>query len=145
MNCDSRRLLHMSQGQLDELFRNRAAGEIPDGRFDGAFIIAPDTFLTAGAAELIRLLAWRGKVFDARNARVTNLVLPFGLEAVSARVYKAVSRFDGDECIVLDYADTSIIAHWVRDEIRAIAPDVYLGKTYFAGMRMADFVLERGA
>jgi hypothetical protein len=74
---------------------------------------------------------------------VTNLVLPFGLKAVSARVYKAASRFDGNACIVLDYSDTSIVAHWVRDEIREVAPGVYLGKTYLAGVRLADFTLER--
>ena len=25
---------------------------------------------------------------------------------------------DGKECIVLDYSETSLLAHWIRDEIR---------------------------
>jgi hypothetical protein len=27
---------------------------------------------------------------------------------------------DGKECIVLDHSDTSLLAHWIRDEIRAV-------------------------
>ena len=50
--------------------------------------------------------------------------LPFGLNAIIARVYKEPSWLDGKECIVLDYSDTSLVAHWIRDEIRAIAPGV---------------------
>jgi len=138
-----KRLLRMSQVRLDRLFKNSFAGELPDGRFTGTFLIAPGTVLSAGVAELIRLFAWRGKVFDAEHPRVNNRVLPFHLEALPASVYKAASLFDGSECIVLDYSETSFVARWVRDEIREIASGVYLGKTFFAGTRMPDFVLER--
>jgi hypothetical protein len=89
-------------------------------------------------------MVWQGKVFDAEQGRVRNLVSPFGFESVSARVYKAESRFDGNECIVLDYSEIVLHAIGVRDEIREIAADTYLGKVYVAGMRTPDFVLERG-
>src|SRR5882724_9874274 len=98
-----RQLLGMSQAQLDELFRESPAVEIPDGRFRGTFLVAPGPMLTAGAAELIRLFAWQGKVFDAEHVRVNNRVLPFGFETTHAKVYKAASQFDSSECIVLDY------------------------------------------
>ena len=138
-----RRLLRMSQTKLDRLFRDSLAGELPHGRFKGTFLVAPGTVLNAATAELIRLFAWQGKVFDAEHGRLNNLVLPPGFEAVPARVYIAPSRFDGNECIVLDYSETSFVARWVRDEIREIAHGVYLGKTYFAEIGMPDFVLER--
>ena len=28
---------------------------------------------------------------------------------------------DQKECIVLDYSETSLLAHWVRDEIREVS------------------------
>jgi hypothetical protein len=57
-------------------------------------------------------------------------------------VYKAPSWLDGKECIVLDYSDTSIVAQWIRDEIREIQPGLYLGKVYWEKNRLMDFVLQ---
>jgi hypothetical protein len=88
-------------------------------------------------------MVWQGKVFDAQHGRANNRVLPFSFESVPAKVYKAASRFDGKECIVLDYSETSFVARWVRDEIREVASGLYLGKVYFAGVSMPDFILER--
>src|SRR5437762_13709432 len=68
-------------------------------------------------------------VHKRRRYRLNNRVLPFGFETTPAKVYKAASQFDSSECIVLDYSETSFVARWVRDEIREIAPGVYLGKT----------------
>jgi hypothetical protein len=72
-------------------------------------------------AELIRLFAWKGKVFDVEHGRVNDRILPFDHETVRAKVYKAASWFDSGECIVLDYSETSFVARWIRDEIREIA------------------------
>lgn len=38
------------------------------------------------------------------------------------------------ECIVLDYARTSRLAHWVRDEMREIAPRLYFGQALPRGL-----------
>jgi hypothetical protein len=143
MNYEAKTLLQMSRSQLDDLFRKSAVGAIPGGGLKGTFIVAPGTPLTEIAAELIRLMVWQGKVFDAQHGRANNRVLPFSFESVPAKVYKAASRFDGKECIVLDYSETSFVARWVRDEIREVAPGLYLGKVYFAGIPMPDFILER--
>ena len=62
--------------------------------------------------------------------------------AIVAKVYKAPSWLDNKECIVLDYSETSMVAQWIRDEIRLIAPDVYLGKVYWNKSRLIDFALE---
>ena len=67
---------------------------------------------------------------------------PTGLNAIIARVYKGPSWLDGKECIVLDYSDTSLLAHWIRDEIRQIGPGTYLGKVYWDGKRLIDFALQ---
>jgi hypothetical protein len=87
MNYDAKQLLGMSRAQLDDLYRKTSAGTVPNGGFKGTFIVAPGTPLTSAAAELIRLMAWQGKVFDAKHGRVNNRVSPFGFESVPARVY----------------------------------------------------------
>jgi hypothetical protein len=35
-----------------------------------------------------------------------------------------------------------MVAHWIRDEIRLIGPNFYLGKVYWAQKRLIDFCLE---
>jgi len=135
-------LLKMSQQQLDDLFRESPSGDIPNGPANGTAIIAPGTVYSAEIAEVINLFGWKGKVFDAAKGLLKNRILVFGVEAIVARVYKAASWLDGKECIVLDYSDTSMVAHWIRDEIRLISPGFYLGKVYWDGKRLIDFCLQ---
>ncbi len=135
-------LLKMSQAQLDDLFTQSPPGEIPDGEANGTAIIAPGTTYTAEIAQLINHFAWQGKTFDAKKGVLRNRILPFGLNAIIAKVYKAPSWLDGKECIVLDYSETSLLAHWIRDEIRLIAPCLYLGKVYLSKKRLIDFAIE---
>jgi hypothetical protein len=142
MPYDVPQLLKMSQAQLDELFTNSAAGEIPDGQADGTAIVAPGTNYTEEIAKFVSLFAWQGKVFDAKKGVLKNRILPFGLNAIIAKVYKAPSWLDNKECIVLDYSDTSFIAQWIRDEIRQIGPGLYLGKVYWDRKRLIDFALK---
>jgi hypothetical protein len=137
-------LLAMSQAELDELFRSSLPGEIPDGDAEGTAIIAPGTTYSDNVARLISHFAWQGKSFDAKKGVLRNRILPFGLNAIIAKVYKAPSLLDGKECIVLDYSDTSLLAHWIRDEIRQIDPGMYLGKVYWDDRRLIDFALEFG-
>ena len=65
-----------------------------------------------------------------------------GIHAVQAKVYKEASWFDGQECIVLDYSHTSLIAHWIRDEMRLVAPNLYLGIVFWEHTKLIDFVLQ---
>jgi hypothetical protein len=135
-------LLKMSQTQLDEFFTNSAVGDIPNGEGKGTAIIAPGTTYSQDIAEFINHFAWQGKIFDSQKGVLRNEILPFGLRAIIAKVYKAPSWLDGKECIVLDYSETSLLAHWIRDEIRSIAPGTYLGKVYWDKKRLIDFALE---
>jgi hypothetical protein len=135
-------LMKMSQAQLDELFRNSPAGEIPNGEAKGTAIVAPGTELEETAAKFIHLFAWQGKVFDAAHGELRNKILPFGMKAIIAKVYKDKSWFDGQECIALDYSKTSLIAHWIRDEIRTVAPGLYLGIVFWGKRKLIDFALQ---
>jgi hypothetical protein len=133
-------LLRRSGRELDELFRHSPAGPYPDGRAEGLFLLAPGT---PGAPLLAGLLglAWRGKQFDADTGTMVNRVLPIGIKAVKARVREEPSRLDGKPCHVLDYSRTSLIAGGVRDEIREVAPGIYLGLVYWMGLRIGRFAL----
>ena len=142
MEYDAAKLMSMSQVQLDDLFKASPAGDIPNGPAKGTAIIAPGTSYTANIAEIINHFGWQGKVFDSKKGVLKNKILAFGLEAVIAKVYKGKSWLDDKDCIVLDYSDTSLIAHWVRDEIRQIGPGFYLGKVYYGKTRLIDFCLQ---
>jgi hypothetical protein len=135
-------LLAMTQSELDDLFTKSPAGPIPDGPAKGTAIIAPGTVFSDEIAEVINFFAWQGKTFDAKRGVLTNKVSILGFNAIIAEVYKGESWLDKKECIVLDYSKTSLVAHWIRDEIREIEPKFYLGKVYWGQKRLIDFCLE---
>jgi len=143
MTYDVQQLLRMSQQDLDALFTASDVGPIPEGQADGTAIIAPGTNYSLEIATFIKYFAWQGKVFDPAAGQLKNRIGPFGLNAIIANVYKAPSWLDGKECIVLDYSQTSVVAHWIRDEIRLIQPPgLYLGKVYWDKDRLIDFALQ---
>jgi hypothetical protein len=138
-------LIKMSQAALDDLFRVSPPGPIPDGEANGTAIIAPGTVFSPEIAELINVFAWKGKTFDGKRGVLTNRILPIGLNAIVAEVYVDKSWFDGNDCIVLDYSKTSLVAHWIRDEIRLVAPGFYLGLVYWEKTRLINFCLKFGS
>lgn len=135
-------LLKTSQKDLDALFSSVEAGPIPDGQAEGTAIIAPGTTFSDEIAKMVGIFAWQGKVFDAKAGLLRNRILPLHINAIVAKVYKDKSWLDGKECIVLDYSETSLVAKWVRDEIRMIEPGLYLGKVYWDKTRLIDFALQ---
>jgi hypothetical protein len=142
MSYDAPQLLKMSQAQLDDLFRASPPGDIPNGSAAGTAIIAPGTVYSLAIAQIINFFDWQGKVFDAQTGLLKNKILISGVQAIVARVYKGASWLDGKDCIVLDYSETSMVAQWVRDEIRLISPGFYLGKVYWNKDRLIDFCLQ---
>ena|SRR5215469_12090562 len=142
MAYDVPQLLRMTQAQLDELFTSSPVGDIPDGEGKGTAIIAEGTVFSPKIASFINHFAWQGKIFDAKAGLLKNEILPFGVAAIVARVYKGESWFDKKECIVLDYSQTSLVAGWIRDEIRMIQPKFYLGEVFGEQTRLFHFTLE---
>lgn len=145
MAVDVPDLLRMSQDELDELFRRSDAGPIPRGEGEGTVLLEPGTQLAGPAAKLIHLIAWQGKVFDPDRGELRNEILPFGVKAVRAKVYEDASWFDGKPSIVLDYSETSLVAHWIRDEIRQVASATYLGIVYWERAKILNFALKFAA
>lgn len=138
--------LAMSRSDLDTLYQKAKPGPIPQGDTLGTAILAGGPFAKV-IAKLARSLAWQGKVFDTFGPSydtgvVVNKVTPVGLNLIVAKVYRDKSWMDGEDTIVIDYSQTSLLARQIRDEIREISPGLYLGKVWFGKRRVLDFALE---
>ncbi|MGH7945241.1 MAG: hypothetical protein ACREH8_01565, partial [Opitutaceae bacterium] len=118
----SRDLLRLSGPELDHIFAGSPAGPIPEGEATGTAIVRPGTLCSRIVAWFARWFLWQGKVFDPAHGCLRNRVSAFSLTAIKAQVYVADSWFDGRKCIVIDYSNTSLVAQFVRDEIRLVAP-----------------------
>ena len=79
---------------------------------------------------------------SARTHDLKNKISPLGIQAIAADVYTGRSWFDGADCIVLDYSKRSLVAKLVRDEIRRVAPGLYLGLVYWGNTRLIYFTLQ---
>lgn len=142
MSLTTTDLLKMSQAELDATFSAHPPGPIPNGEAKGTAIVAPGAKFNAEIAQFVNMFAWQGKVFDAATMTLRNHILPFGMKAVLAQIKIEPSWLDHKPCIVLDYSQTSMVAQWIRDEIRMVAPGLYLGKVFWSKARLIDFALQ---
>ncbi|MBX6315415.1 MAG: hypothetical protein IRY99_21265 [Isosphaeraceae bacterium] len=120
-------LLRKSPAELEALYRQAGLGPIPAGPARGQALLAPGTRLGALRSKAARLV-WQGKVFHPEDATAINRF--FGLRLIRAHVSYGESWLDGRPAIILDYRETSRLYARYRDEIRPIAPGLYLGLMY---------------
>ncbi len=139
---DPATLIAARKPELARLFSSGRTGAIPDGRGRGTVLLGTGGATARVAAGLCYALAWRGKVVNARMARLLNILTPFQVDAIEAVIYKQDSWYDGAPCIVLDYSKTSFAARRIRDEIREIAPGVFLGIVFWGRRHVLDFALD---
>jgi hypothetical protein len=135
-------LVRRTRRELGELFRSGTVPAVPDGRGRGWVLLGTGGRLSRWVAVLAYVFAWRGKAVDAKAGRLKNIVTPLAVRAVAAEVYQAPSWYDGEPCIVLDYSRTSFVARRVRDEIREVAPGVFLGLVFLGRRHILDFALD---
>lgn len=117
---------NLSSGQLDGLYRSGVVGPVPTGRVRG-LALYPDARFGRAKSRAARV-AWQGKVFDPESGTATNRF--FGLKVIKGNVYQGQSWLDGGPALILDYQGTSKVYGDYRDEIRQVAPGVYLGQMY---------------
>jgi hypothetical protein len=120
----------MTWCDLEQLYRQASAGTIPAGYTRGRAIYCPGAALTPARAKISQVM-WHGKHFCCADCTLINQWC-FG-RAVRARVSYGDSWLDGKPSIVMDYRGTSHVV-WsdVRDEIREVAPGLYVGLMYQA-------------
>jgi hypothetical protein len=122
------RLACMSWGDLEQLYRQASPGTIPAGYARGRAIYCPCDLLTPARSKMTKAM-WHGKHFCPADGTLVNQ-WGLGLQAVRARVGYGVGWLDGQPSIVMDYRGMSHVWSDVRDEIREVAPGLYLGVMY---------------
>jgi hypothetical protein len=142
MPITAQSISQLPRNEVDQLFRQGEVGQIPDGDAVGTAIMFPANPIEPLLERLVQSLAWSGKVVSARTRDLKNKISPLGIQAIAADVYTGHSWFDGADCIVLDYSKRSIVAKLVRDEIRRVAPGLYLGLVYWRNTRLLYFTLQ---
>lgn len=120
-------LARMSWVEMECLYRAAEAGAIPTGTTRGLAFYSPCDKHAALRSRTTKLL-WKGKEFDCAGTSLVNRWC--GLKAIKAQVYYGPSWLDGKPSIIMDYACTSHVWKDVRDEVREIAPGLYLGLMY---------------
>lgn len=121
-------LMEMNRAALEDLYSRGEPRPIPDGESNGRATLAPGT-ATGRSSEAIFGLFWQGKVFDRKNGMLVNKILGV-LKAAPAKVFVGASWFDDKPSILIDYKGTSWLCAPIRDEIRMVAADLYLGFAY---------------
>ena len=120
-------LVHSSREELDAVYQGGTVPTIPAGKVRGTAIPSPGSCFTPARSKATKAV-WQGKVFDPCCGTATNKF--FGLRAVKANVYAGESWMDGKPALILDYSQTSFVYRDVRDEIREVAPGLYLGAMF---------------
>jgi hypothetical protein len=120
-------LLQMSAAELDAIYRQGTANAIPEGRIRGTAILSPGTRRTRTLSRGARLM-WQGKVIEPGQTSAVNRF--FGVRVVRGQMYQGPSWLDGQPSLVLDYSQTSLVYGNNRDEIRQVAPGLFLGLMY---------------
>ena len=122
-------LVRMSPAELHALFAASPAAPVPSGFLPGRAIKDPGSRRTVANARRTRLV-WQGKIFRDDGTMINRF---FGAgRAIPADVSVGESQIDGRPALVLDYSRSRL---WptVRDEIREVAPGLYLGIMYRDG------------
>lgn len=119
-------LARLSWPELEQLYRQAGVGAVPQGYVRGRAIYCSDQKLS-GARSAVTHVLWHGKEFHADCTLVNQWC---GFKAIRARVYHGPSWLDGGPSIIMDYCGTSRVWADVRDEIREVAPGLYLGIMY---------------
>lgn len=136
------KLLRMSQVELDRLYCHSPAGSIPHGVGQGTAILTPYRWSRSLLVWLVRLLFWQQNIVDRDRQLLINRLSPFRFKSVQAQVYRGDSQLCSGEAIILDYAQTSFWFRPIRDEIREVAPNLYLGQAFWGKRRLLSFILE---
>lgn len=120
-------LMSLDPGQLQSLYRSASCATIPPGKLRGRVFPYPGTKIGRPASKMARLI-WQGKVVRPDGSMAVNRF--FGVRAIQGRLYQGESWLDGGPALILDYQETSRVYARYRDEIREVAPGVYLGLMY---------------
>lgn len=129
-------LVRLSKQELECLYRQGTVGAVPSGYVRGKPVFFVGTCLAGPVGRFSRLM-WQGKVLEPECGIMRNKL--FGLKLVPARIYYGESWLDGGPAIIMDYWDNGGKLAAVRDEIREVAPGLFVGITYLRACPQPKF------
>ena len=124
---------------LDQLFRQHPAKELPKGRIWGEGLTANSTTRTAW---FVNTLIWKGKSFYPEEKRIANIMTPLGIEMLEGELRLEDGNIDGLQSIIVDYGKPFGREKSAGDEIREVAPGLYLGRGMDGGQPGFWFALQ---
>lgn len=119
-------LARMNLCQLDALFAAAKCAPAPVGLGRGTILLRLDGKCPKTRARM-QGMVWKGKYFYG-DGRFTNQWA--GFRAVESVVETGPSWYDGQPCVVLPYPPNAKVFGNARDELREIAPNLWLGRFY---------------
>ena len=119
-------LARYDRDRLDALFAAGAVGEPPIGSVRGQILLLVNGKFPRTRARL-QGLAWKGKVFYPDGTFVNQWAC---FRAIWSRAEVGPSWHDGQPCLVLTYPPGTRVFGNTRDELREVAPGLWLGRFY---------------
>lgn len=120
------RLKRMSEAELEQLFDQAPSGPIPLGYTRGQILLLTEARMPRLKAR-IGSTVWKGKHFHSGGGIINQWP---GFRALSGHAEIGPSWHDGKPCIVVQYpSDTPLFGN-TRDELREVAPGLYLCRLY---------------
>ncbi len=123
---DPEQLACLDECQLEQIYAGADAGPIPVGFGRGRVLVLTNTKRPRAKARMANAV-WKGKVFGDGGC-FTNQWACF--RALDSRAVYGPSWLDGKPCIVMEYPPGTPLFANMRDEIRQIGPNLYLGRFY---------------
>jgi hypothetical protein len=121
-----KQLEHLSPGELEQIYARAEMGPLPTGCTRGQVLCLANTRLPRLKTCAFNL-AWKGKCFEPDGSFVNRWP---GFKALSSRAENGASWYDGRPSLVMEYAPGTPLFANLHDEIREIAPGLYLGRLY---------------
>jgi hypothetical protein len=120
-------LARLGWPELEALYRAGTPTPLQDGYFRGRPVYCPEKALSGVRTKLTSAI-WHGKIVEDGGCSLINQW--HGFRAIRAKLSMGESLLDGKPSLIMDYSQTSHVWADVRDEVREVAPGLFVGAMY---------------
>ncbi len=120
-----KQLQRLNARQLEQLFAQAEAAPFPVGYVRGQILILDGPLPRVGA--WASGLVWKGKHFDTNGCFINQWL---GFRALHSSAAYGPSWYDGRPSLVLEYPPSTPLFANMRDEVREVAPGLFLSRVY---------------
>jgi hypothetical protein len=119
-------LKRLNRSQIEAMYAGAEPGAQPVGFARGEFLFLTETSLPRLKKGLIGAI-WKGKHFSEDGGFINQFA---GFRAVRSQVATGPSHIDGRPSLILEYPEKTPYFGNMRDEVREVAPGVYLSMLF---------------